>query len=265
MTESFTVTIQNDDSLIQDTDNDGTPDEQENLAPNNGDGNRDGKLDFQQANVSSLLKLSGTTSDDIITIVSAPNSILRNVKITTENAVSEPEEKDITLPVGVLDFKLEGLTPGSATTVNLLLPQDQNYNTFWKYGKTPESNQDGWYEFLYDGETGAQFFDTNDDGKADQITLHFVDGKRGDADLTANGVIVDPGAPGVTNTSLNLSKSTNQDVWNIEGDAGVSVAKFSLVGKNSAQVNEVGVFKVNADNKVNSCFRMNKYLELRFT
>ena len=27
------------------------------------------------------------------------------------------------------------------------------------------------------------------------ITLHFVDGQRGDGDLTANGVIADPGAP----------------------------------------------------------------------
>ena len=27
------------------------------------------------------------------------------------------------------------------------------------------------------------------------IFYHFVDGKRGDSDLTANGVIVDPGAP----------------------------------------------------------------------
>ncbi|MEO0934839.1 MAG: DUF4114 domain-containing protein, partial [Cyanobacteria bacterium J06641_2] len=126
-----------------------------------------------------------------------------------------------------------------------------NYNTFWKYGKTPDRNEDHWYEFLYNGETGAQFFDTNDDGKADQIALHFVDGKRGDADLIANGVVVDPGAPGVTNTSLSLSKSATQDIWNIEGDAGAAVAKFFLVNKNSAQVNEVGVFKLDADNKVN--------------
>ncbi|NJO65832.1 MAG: hypothetical protein HC836_49510 [Richelia sp. RM2_1_2] len=207
---------------------------------------------FVENNIISL-KLDDT-SDAVLTLVSTPGTNFNNAKITANpapEAENNPQSKGISLPINFLDFSLEGLTPGSATTVNLLLPQDQNYNTFWKYGKTPESNQDGWYEFLYDGETGAQFFDTNDDGKADQIALHFVDGKRGDADLTANGVIVDPGAPGVTNTSLSLSKSTNQDIWNIEGDAGVSVAKFSLVGKNSDRVNEVGVFKVDADNKVN--------------
>ncbi len=237
VSENFEFTVEQE--VINDTDKDGIPD---NIEAIKGDVNKDGIADSQQANVASGEK---------ITIISAPNTTLRDVKITTENAVSEPEEKGITLPINFLDFSVEGLNPGSATTVNLLLPQDQNYNTFWKYGKTPESNQDGWYEFLYDGETGAQFFDTNDDGKADQIALHFVDGKRGDADLIANGVIVDPGAPGVTNTSLSLSKSTTQDIWNIEGDAGAAVAKFSLVGKNSDRVNEVGVFKVDADNRVN--------------
>lgn len=54
-----------------------------------------------------------------------------------------------------------------------------------------------------------------------------------------------------TVTPLSLSKSTNEDIWNIEGDAGTAVAKFSLVNKNSDHVNEVGVFKVDAENKVN--------------
>ncbi|MEC4817027.1 MAG: hypothetical protein SAK29_27725 [Scytonema sp. PMC 1069.18] len=63
-------------------------------------------------------------------------------------------------------------------------------------------------------------------------------------------MIENSGSPGVTNTTLSLSKSTTEDIWTIQGDAGASVAKFSLVGKNSTQVNEVGVFKVDADNRV---------------
>ena len=234
VSENFEFTVEQE--VISDTDKDGITDDIEALK---GDANKDGIPDNQQANVA---------SSENITIISAPDTTLRDVTITTNG---EPDNQGITFPVGVLDFKLEGLTPGAATTVNLLFAQDQPYNTFWKYGQTADNSQDHWYEFLYDGETGAQFFDTNDDGKADQIALHFVDGKRGDADLIANGVIVDPGAPGVTNTSLSLSKSTSTDIWNIEGDAGAVVAKFSLVGKNSDRVNEVGVFKVNADNKVN--------------
>ncbi|MBD2169240.1 DUF4114 domain-containing protein [Calothrix membranacea FACHB-236] len=216
------------------------------------DGNQDGKPDIEQPNVLSLKPPTDNT-EDILTFFSQPGSILKNAKITENPAIDDsdnPENKDIDFPVDFFNFELEGLTPGTATTVNLLLPQDQAYNTFWKYGKTPDNNQDHWYEFLYDGETGAQFIDTNDDGKADQIVLHFVDGKRGDADLTANGAIINSGAPGVTNNSLILSKA-NEDVWEIEGKAGAAVAKFSLLDKNSKQVNEVGVFKVDAYNRVN--------------
>nr|MDJ0800485.1 Ig-like domain-containing protein [Calothrix sp. MO_167.B12] len=222
-----------------DTDNDGISDDTEISA---GDANQDGTPDSQQTNVAST---------ETITIVSTPGTTISDVQITTNTSSSDPENQGITLPLGLLDFTLAGLTPGASTIVSLLLTQNQDYNTFWKYGKTPDNDQERWYEFLYDGETGAQFFDTDNDGKTDQILLHFVDGKRGDADLTANGIIVDPGTPGVTNTDLSLSKSTTEDIWSVEGDVGAAVAKFSLVDKNSTQVNEVGLFKVDANNQVN--------------
>ena len=57
-----------------------------------------------------------------------------------------------------------------------------------KYGPTLEDGTDHWYEFLYDGATGAEIL-------SDRIVLHFVDGERGDHDLAANGSILDPGGP----------------------------------------------------------------------
>jgi hypothetical protein len=68
------------------------------------------------------------------------------------------------------------------------LPPETTINTYWKYGPTPDNPTPHWYEFLFDGTTGAEI-----DGHV--ITLHFVDGLRGDHDLAANGTIVDPGAP----------------------------------------------------------------------
>ncbi len=47
-----------------------------------------------------------------------------------------------------------------------------------------------WYEFLFDGTTGAELL-------SDRIVLHFVDGQRGDDDLVVNGEIFDPSALGV--------------------------------------------------------------------
>src|SRR5262249_47193292 len=47
-----------------------------------------------------------------------------------------------------------------------------------------------WYEFTFDGTTGAEFRDG-------LIVLHLMDGGRGDDDRLANGVIVDPGGPAI--------------------------------------------------------------------
>ncbi|MFC1766679.1 PKD domain-containing protein, partial [Planctomycetota bacterium] len=54
--------------------------------------------------------------------------------------------------------------------------------------RTPSDPTDHWYMFDYDGETGAEI-------NGNKIVLHFVDGKRGDDDLTENGTVVEPGAP----------------------------------------------------------------------
>jgi hypothetical protein len=71
--------------------------------------------------------------------------------------------------------------------VTLYLPAA--VDSFWKFGPTPDDPTNHWYEFTYDGETGAEI-------NGDTITLHFVDGLRGDHDLNGgNGTIVDPGAP----------------------------------------------------------------------
>jgi hypothetical protein len=73
--------------------------------------------------------------------------------------------------------------------VTLYLPSDVTINSYYKYGPTPGNSTDHWYSFAYDGTTGATL-------SAGKVVLHFVDGLRGDADLTANGKVVDPGAPG---------------------------------------------------------------------
>ena len=61
---------------------------------------------------------------------------------------------------------------------------------FFKFGPTPDNPVDHLYEFSFNGETGAEF-------SGNEVILHFVDGKRGDSDLTKNGIIVDPGTPAI--------------------------------------------------------------------
>ena len=90
---------------------------------------------------------------------------------------------------------MTGLSVGEAFTVSLILHGNQSApTTFWKYGPTPDNNSDHWYEFSYNGTTGAQI-------SGNIITLHFVDGERGDSDLSANGQLSDPGAPAINPTN----------------------------------------------------------------
>ncbi|MBT8351172.1 MAG: hypothetical protein KJO26_08065, partial [Deltaproteobacteria bacterium] len=97
---------------------------------------------------------------------------------------------DVDFAYGFFSFTVAGVPIGGATSTTFYLPSEISFNTYSKYGPTPDDPSDHWYDFLFDGQTGAKV-------KQNNITLHFVDGKRGDDDLTENGIIVDIGGPGV--------------------------------------------------------------------
>jgi len=170
-----------------DSDNDGIPDCVEEDAPNGGDGNDDGTYDSHQSNVVSLtiydgqsyltLELSGITS--------------MGACETFENPSPTDTPADVDFQYDFLSFIINGVAVGGTTTVILYLPDGAEPYTYYKYGKTPDNPTPHWYEFLYDGETGAEI-------NGDVITLYFVDGKRGDDDLAINGIISDIGGPGFT-------------------------------------------------------------------
>jgi hypothetical protein len=112
---------------------------------------------------------------------------------------------NVDLPVGAVSFTLGGLLPGATTVVSLRMPQDVPVNSWWKYGHEHSGDDPHWWNFTYDPATGTGAkFSTKHTGSATTgdvhtqttVTLFLKDGARGDDDLTANGVIVDPGAPG---------------------------------------------------------------------
>ena len=177
-----------------DWDDDGISDAEEDGGPNGGDGNSDGVNDSDQLNVASFHTQHGT---NYVTLVSAPGTL------TSCRAVSPPSgcPTEITFPYGFIGFTVnDAAVPPDETTVTLYLPAGANPTTYWKYGRTPTNQTDHWYEFLYDGETGAEI-------NENVITLHFIDGKRGDDILTQDGMIVDQGGPGVLHSSDDPSPS----------------------------------------------------------
>ncbi|MDA2924300.1 hypothetical protein MYX65_06525 [Acidobacteria bacterium AH-259-L09] len=167
-----------------DEDNDGVGNSLEDRAPNNGDGNNDGIPDSQQANVASF---PNSVNSEFVTLASPEGTSLTEVS-AIDNPSLENTPWEASFPVGFFEFRVKGVGPAQSTTVTILLARIARVNTYWRFGPTPDKPTPHWYEFLFDGTTGAEILSGG-------VVVHFVDGGRGDGDLTINGQIQDPGAP----------------------------------------------------------------------
>ncbi|WP_109508612.1 choice-of-anchor U domain-containing protein [Nocardioides speluncae] len=179
------------------TDGDGVPPAVEDGAPNGGDGNADGIPDRLQPGVTSLPVGAG---EGYVTAEASEGSVLTNV--TTGPGAAPPP--GVLLPYGVIGFTV---TADPTATVTLTFPEgDEPLTAYRKFGSTEADPADHWYDFAWDGTTGAT-------PAGNVVTLHLRDDQRGDDDLTANGVVVDPGAPAVADTdSDGLSDATEADL-----------------------------------------------------
>ena len=170
-------------------DGDGLPDGEEQGPDRNNpnyDGNGDGIADYLQGNVASFHTYN---NQNYITIASPSGTTIRNCKAVNKPSVSNSPQ-NVDFAHGFFGFSIDGTDPGGASTATMYFPAGETFNTYYKYGPTPDNPINHWYEFLHEGQTGANF-------NGNVITLHFVDGIRGDDDLTTNGIISDIGAPGV--------------------------------------------------------------------
>ena len=174
-------------------DDDGQPDGEEH-GPNrdnpNFDGNKDGVADSIQDNVVSF----HTFNNQNYVTLETPNGILIRNCLTKDNPSKNNTPAKVDFSLGFFEFSLDGV-PGGTSTAKLYIPDAINFDTYYKYGPTPDNPINHWYEFLYDGQTGAEI-------NGNVITLYFVDGMRGDDDITSNGTISDIGAPGISVESI---------------------------------------------------------------
>jgi hypothetical protein len=126
-----------------------------------------------------------------VTIESEEGTILSDVKPLSKKVQGCPDGFNgqfLSFPVGSYQYVVSGINPGDETTVIIDFPPGTIINSYFKFGPTPDNPQPHCYEFLFDGQTGAQIFGTT-------AVVHHIDGARGDDDLTPNGVIVDPAGP----------------------------------------------------------------------
>lgn len=204
-----------------DTDMDGVADDTENLAPNGGDGNKDGMPDKEQPHVVSLKEAE---LGRYVTFVSPSSTKFAGMSAVGGSDLAEPPPVSGDYPFGFFQFQLFGAAPSQAVNVELYLPAEDEADSFFAYGPTPSEALPAWYPFLLDGTTGARI-------GADKITLQYVDGERGDHDMTVNGVINALGGPAhagipiftsipVTIALVDTPYSYNVDATDPDGDDG---------------------------------------------
>ncbi len=143
-----------------------------------------------QSNVA-MLRVPGTNAPFLI---SSPAGTTITASASASAGATPPS--GLTFPFGFVTFQVSGVAAGAAVDVTLTGLDPSQIAQYYKYGPTPATHSNHWYDFLYnkttDGDsaagTGMQIVGGN-------IVLHLIDGKRGDDDLTANGVVTDIGGP----------------------------------------------------------------------
>ena len=155
--------------------------------------------DKLQRHVASLPELD---RPEYITLVSESTQPLRDV-IVRDNPSPDDAPFGHVFEHGFLEFIIDDVPTLTATTLTIFLHGGTQATTYYKFGPTPTDATPHWYEFLYDGTTGAEIL-------SDRIILHFVDGFRGDDDLMENGQIVDIGAPGFTSIGTISSRPSTR-------------------------------------------------------
>jgi hypothetical protein len=181
---------------VNDEDDDAVDDEEEDGVANNGDGNSDGVADRLQSHVTSMRSLSG----EYVTLVAPAGSRLVDCRVL-DWPPTDTSIPDVVFSQGFFEFSISDLENPDGVTLEIILHSSEVPVNYYKYGPTPDDTTDHWYEFLFNGETGAEMH-----GNA--ITLHFIDAKRGDDVLEADDMIVGTGGPAY----LDDNAGTGQDM-----------------------------------------------------
>ena len=178
---------------IVDDDSDGVPDDEEqgpDGTDEDYDGNDDGMPDKNQKNVTSLKTLGG---DYYITINAPENSVLSRVKALT-NELMQTKKSTSDYPFGFISFKVDSLHNTDSREVLVYLPEGLTSNGYINFGPTTDEHYPHLYNFIYNGEVGAEF-------EENRIVLHFIDGQTGDNDLTENSSLLVIGGPANVDSS----------------------------------------------------------------
>jgi hypothetical protein len=141
-----------------------------------------------------------------VTLTSPAGTTFNNIQVVS-NPSPTNAPKGVSFPIGFFSYNVGNVLYGGNIDIDFLTnygigygePIPIDFDCYYMYGSEPENPTPHWYDFTYDGQTGAEI-------NGSDIILHFGDGLRGDDDLIENGIIVDAGGPGIkTETVIKIA------------------------------------------------------------
>jgi hypothetical protein len=144
----------------------------------------DVKINAMLVNFEPTSPSGGTATGTGIVTFSTNNSFLVNLVAVSESSLPQAGKPTQAFPHGFFSFDITGIAPGDTVIVTITLPTTMPMGTqYWKY-QVPA----GWID-------ATPLLGDNDGDNV--LTLTLTDGGLGDADGIANGIIVEPGGPGI--------------------------------------------------------------------
>ncbi|MFI5166785.1 MAG: choice-of-anchor D domain-containing protein [Thermoanaerobaculales bacterium] len=171
------------------------------------DGNGDGIPDYQQPNVASFPTAAG---GGYVTLAVPSGQALANVSaVTNPHPADAPGMKFL---YGFFAFTVTGVGP-TGVVATLYLPKNAAIVKYYKYGPTPDNHDPHWYEFPFNGTTGAEIVQ---DSSQTRIVLHLVDAARGDDVVTStDGMVIDAGGPAAQAAPLIMANPSTVNFTNV--------------------------------------------------
>jgi cyclophilin family peptidyl-prolyl cis-trans isomerase len=131
-----------------------------------------------------------TFTTDVNMVFDHVRTVAADTALTWLTSFTSPPNQSAHFNNGMFTLKMSGAMDANGHNVTLYDGATNRPTHYYAYGKTLDNPADHWYDFMFDGVTGAEI-------KSDRIILHFVDGMRGDDDLTVNDSIAHTGVQAV--------------------------------------------------------------------
>ncbi|WP_143821115.1 choice-of-anchor U domain-containing protein, partial [Motiliproteus sp. MSK22-1] len=233
------------DNLDPDDDNDSIDSAVEALVPTlttggmAGDGNGDGVVDTRQNSVSSTALVRADKTDDngnpvssFVTLVTdsqagkaANGNSTSRLNSFTQQAAPDDVPTEIEMPFGLISFVSQAEELGATETFSLYLDADIPVNGYWK-----QNSEGEWVNIA----TAIVA-----EGNKTRIDFEITDGGEFDEDGEANGIIIDPGAPGMITTT-----TCEWDLFRDDADADAMPDTIETLLGYDAAVKDNDVFSI---------------------